>query len=117
MSQPPPAVAPRELTASVLGGGAAVSAACFGVALAAQVAGADGARGDPLDLAALLAGLGAFRPWAWASVGILAVIATPALGLVATATEYGSVSDRRTVLLALLVLGVLAASLVTALIS
>jgi hypothetical protein len=111
-----PTVAPGELTATVLSGGAAVGAACFAVALTAEVVGLDGARGDPLDPAALLAALAAFRPWAWASVGTLAVIATPAVGLLATSAEYASVSDRRTALLALVVLGVLAVSLVTALV-
>ena len=54
------------------------------------------------------------EPWAWAGLGTLAVVATPALGLTATAYEYASVSDRRTVLMALTVLGVLAVSLVIA---
>jgi len=108
-------VAPGRLTAGVLRGGAAISAVCFGVALAAGLAGVAGDGGDPTDLPALLAALAALRPWAWASLGILVVIATPAVGLLATAAEYASISDRRTALLAVLVLGVLTASLVAAL--
>lgn len=116
MSEPLP-VAPRRLTAAVLSGGAAISAACFAVALAAGLAGADGARGDPADLSALLGALAALRPWAWASLGILAVIATPALGLVVTAAEYASLPDRRTAVLALAVLAILGLSVVVALLA
>ncbi|CAN5584683.1 hypothetical protein BH24CHL9_BH24CHL9_03100 [soil metagenome] len=110
-------VAPRRLTAGVISGGAAIGAACFGVALAAGLAGVDGDGGDAADVPALLAALAALRPWAWASLGILAVIATPAVGLLVTAAEYASVSDRRTVVLAFAVLGILAASLVAALLT
>jgi uncharacterized membrane protein len=110
-------VAPRRLTAATLSGGAIISAVCFSVALLAGFAGADDARGDPTDVPELLAALVALRPWAWASLGILAVITTPAAGLLVTAAEYASVRDRRTVSLAVAVLGILAVSVVAALLT
>ena len=42
------------------------------------------------------------------------VIITPALGLLSTAWEYAGIADRRSVLLAMAVLGVLAVSVVVA---
>jgi len=103
-------VAPRRLTGSVLTAGVIVSAVCFLVAIAAEVAGNDLGLGDVTDVGALVEGLSSLEPWAWASLGTLAIVATPALGLLTTAYEYRSVADRRTTLLAMAVLGVLAFS-------
>ena len=50
---------------------------------------------------------------AW--LGVITLIATPALGLIATASEYAAVADRRTVLSSLGVLAILGLSLVVAL--
>lgn len=110
----PRAAAPWRLTSGVLSGGAALAAACFSIALLADFAGIDGTRGELTDVRLLAESLLALRPWAWAATGTIVVIGTPAVGLVATAAEFASVSDRRTVLLALLVLAVLAVSLVAA---
>ncbi len=91
-----------------------VAAACFAIAIAAEVAGIEPGSGEMTDIGAVLSGLPALTPWAWATVGSYAIVLTPVLGLVATAWEYASVSDRRTVLLAVAVLIVLTISAVVA---
>jgi uncharacterized membrane protein len=105
---------PSRATSAALTVGVIVSAVCFLVAGAADVLGHGGSRGEVRDLAALVAGVGDLQAWAWAALGTIAVIATPAVGLIVTATEYALASDRRTVASALAVLGVLAISLVAA---
>ncbi len=52
------------------------------------------------------------EPWGWATLGVVIVIVTPAVGLVATLLEY---RGRREAWLALGVLGILAVSLAVAL--
>ena len=111
-----PTPAPRRLTSGALTTGVVVSAACFLIAGAGELAGFDSGPGDMTDVAALFDGLITLRPWAWASLGTLVVVTTPAFGLVATAFEYASVSDRRTVFLALAVLAVLGVSVLLALV-
>ena len=106
--------APRRYTSAALTGGVIVAAVLFGVAVVAEILGAETGSGDMTDLSAVLEGLVAFTPWAWASAGAYAVLATPVIGLLVTAGEYWSVSDRRTVLLAAAVIAVLAASVVVA---
>ena len=117
MNTPPEVrqAAPRRFTSAALTIGVLVAASCFGVAVAAEVAGIDPGTGDMTDLAAVLDGLLALTPWAWATAGAYAIVLTPAAGLIATASEYASISDRRTVWLALAVLGVLALSTTIAL--
>jgi uncharacterized membrane protein len=102
--------APRRYTSAVLTGGVAAAAILFGVAVLAEVAGADPGAGEMTDLGAVVDGLFALTPWAWAAAGAYAVLATPVLGLVVTAWEYWSVGDRRVVALALAVMGVLGVS-------
>jgi hypothetical protein len=109
--------APSHWTRRSLGVGTAVSAACFVVALALDLAGRDGATGDPSDLAGLARSVAALEPWGWATLGTLAVILTPAVGLLATAVEYRRVADRRTALTAVVVLGVLGVSLLAGLLA
>lgn len=87
-----------------------MAAACFVVALGAEVVGVEQNAGDMTDIAAVVEGVAAFSPWAWAAVGTYVVVLTPALGLLVTAWEYAAVSDRRTVLLAIVVLAVLGVS-------
>jgi uncharacterized membrane protein len=87
-----------------------VSGVCFFVAGAAEILGFATQAGRLTDLAALADGLVSVDPWAWASLGTLVVVATPAIGLVTTAYEYAVVSDRHTVGLALAVLAILALS-------
>jgi uncharacterized membrane protein len=106
--------APRRLTSGTLTLGVVISAACFLMAGAAEVIDSDAIVGDMTDVTALIDGLFGFESWAWAGLGTLVVVVTPAVGLVVTAYEYASVSDRRTTLLALAVLVVLVVSAVIA---
>lgn len=102
-------------TRAVLRAGTIVSAAAFGIALALRVAGRPTGDGDAFDPGAVLAALLALDPWGWATFGVFAVIVTPVLAIAATGHEHRVAGDRRTALLALGVLGVLAVSLVAAL--
>lgn len=102
--------APRHLTSATISGGVVVSAACFLLAGAAEALGRTAQPGDMTDIGALLERSLSLDPWAWASLGTFAVILTPAIALLATAWEYRTISDRRTVLLALAVLAVLTVS-------
>ena len=106
--------APRRYTSAALTGGVLVAAFFFGVAVLAEIAGVEPGVGEMTDLRAVGEGLFALTPWAWATMGTYAVVLTPAVGLVVTAWEYATVSDRRTVALALAVLAVLAISAVVA---
>jgi uncharacterized membrane protein len=94
--------------------GAAFAGACFLVALGGEQLGVEGPAGEMTDVIAVLQGLPALSPWAWASLGTYAVLVTPVVGLAITAWEYAAVKDRRTVMLAAGVLTVLAISLVAA---
>jgi uncharacterized membrane protein len=107
--------APSRLTAMVLDAGSLVSAAFFLVGVVLETVGRTGGESDPLDPGAIVAAVSGLQAWGWSTLGVAALIATPALGLVATALEYRSF-ERRSSLLALLVLGVLAASLAVALV-
>jgi uncharacterized membrane protein len=109
---PLPAHAEGRYTSASLTGGVLVAAACFVVALVAEVAGVEPGAGDMTDPAAVLDGLVELSPWAWAALGTYAVVLTPALGLLVTAWEYAAASDRRAVQLALAVLVVLVVSAV-----
>ncbi len=86
----------------------------FALAMIMEILGAEPGDGQMTDLAAVLDGLVTLTPWAYATVGAYAVVATPVVGLIVTAAEYWSIDDRRTVLLASAVLAVLAASVVVA---
>jgi uncharacterized membrane protein len=101
---------------AVLTAGSLVSAALFLVAILLVAAGRPsgaGASGTTLDPASALAGLAALDPRAWASAGVLVLLAAPVLGLVTTAAELWR-PDRRFAFVALLVLLVLATSLAVA---
>ena len=112
--QPVREAAPRRLTSGSLTAGVAVAGVLFAVAMLLEVLGAEPGAGEMTDIAAVLEGLVALTPWAWATAGAYAVVATPVLGLLATAWEYWSVGDRRMVLLAAAVIAVLVASAVVA---
>ena len=116
MTTPEPAreSAPRRNTSATLTAGVVVAGVFFAVALILELGGNDPGSGEMTDIAAVLDGLVALTPWAWATAGAYAVLATPVLGLLVTAWEYWSVGDRRTVLLAVAVVAVLAASAVVA---
>lgn len=106
--------APRQYTSAVLTVGVTVAAVCFAIALVTELAGVEPGSGQMTDVGAISGGLLVMMPWAWATLGAYAVILTPILGLLATAWEYASIADRRTVLLAVTVLAILAASVVIA---
>lgn len=116
MTAPQPAreSAPRRNTSAALTAGVVVAGALFAVALLLELAGNEPGSGEMTDIAAVLDGLAALTPWAWATAGAYAVVTTPMLGLLVTAWEYWTVGDRRTVLLATAVLAVLATSAVVA---
>lgn len=109
-SQPVRLHAPRRFTSAALTTGVAVAAACFVVALVAEIVSGDPGRGEMADVAAVLEGLGSMSPWAWAAAGVYAVVLTPLVGLLVTAAEYASIGDRRVVALAIAVVAVLVAS-------
>lgn len=112
MNTPPEVrqAAPRRYTSAALTGGVLVAAFCFVLAVAAEVVGIDPGSGEMTDLAAVLDGLVSLTPWAWATAGAYAIVLTPVAGLLATAWEYSTISDRRSVWLAVAVIGVLAVS-------
>jgi uncharacterized membrane protein len=106
--------APRGKTSAAITSSVIVAGFCFAVALVLELMGTEPGEGQMTDIAAVLDGLVSFMPWAWATLGAYAVVTTPVVGLLVTATEYWSIDDRRTVLLALSVVGVLAVSAVVA---
>jgi uncharacterized membrane protein len=106
--------APRRATSATLTAGVATAAVFFAVAMILEIFGAEPGDGEMTDVAAVVEGLFALTPWAWATIGAYAVVATPVIGLVVSASEYWSVGDRRTVLLAVGVIAVLGASVVVA---
>ncbi len=106
--------APRRYTSATLTGGVALAGICFAVAMVAELLGADVGDGAMTDVGAVVQGLFALTPWAWATAGAYAIVITPVAGLLVTAAEYWRVDDRRTVLLAVAVLAVLTISAVVA---
>ena len=116
---PPPAgtrarpAVPSRATVAVLTAGSLLSAGLFLVAILLVAGGRPAGSGGALGPASAVAGLGTLDPRAWASAGVLVLIAAPVVALVTTAAEYWR-PDRRFALVALLVLLVLAASLAIA---
>jgi len=112
MSSPPTTrvSAPRRYTSAVLTVGVTASAVFFVIALLGDVAAIAYDAGSVTDVGAVISGLSALSPWAWATLGVYAIVATPAAGLLATVAEYASVSERRTALVALAVLAILTVS-------
>ena len=102
---------PSRLTSRVLTVGAIVSAACLAFALVLELLGRPRTPGDLLDVTSIASAMAELRPWGWATLGVLTVIATPPLGLLATALELRG----RQALLALAVLAILAVSVAIAL--
>jgi uncharacterized membrane protein len=107
--------APRRLTSAAMSLGVALSATCFVLAAVAELLGRERRDAAMTDIEALVEGLLALDPWALASLGTYVVILTPAVALLATAWEYAAIPDRRTVVLSLVVLAVLASSVLVAL--
>ena len=106
--------APRRFTSLALTAGVTVAGVLFVVAMVLEVLGVDPGAGEMTDIVAVIEGLFALTPWAWATAGAYAVVITPVIGLLVTAAEFRSVGDRRTVLLAVAVLAVLSTSVVVA---
>jgi uncharacterized membrane protein len=102
--------APRRYSSAVLTAGVVLASACFVLALALEVVRGEPGRGEMADIPAVLAGLLAFSPWAWAATGVYVVVATPVVGLLVTAGEFASIGDRRAVGLAISVIVVLVVS-------
>lgn len=102
--------APRRYTSAALTAGVVLASACFVLALALEVVRGESGSGEMVDIPAVLAGLLAFSPWAWATAGVYAVVATPVVGLLVTAGEFASIGDRRAVGLAISVIAVLVVS-------
>lgn len=103
-----PRAAGTRATSAALTIGSLVSAGCFLVAIALEVLGRPATAGDMLDMRAVIRSITAPEPWGWATLGVVIVIVTPAVGLLATVLEY---RGRREAWLALGVLGILAVSL------
>lgn len=111
----PARVASRRFTSATMTAGVLAGALCFAVAIAAELGGGSTSGGASMtDLTALLEGLRAVAPWAWASAGTYVLIVTPAVALIVSAVEYVRVGDRATAGLAVLVLVVLVASALVA---
>jgi uncharacterized membrane protein len=106
--------ASARLTTRILSAGSILSSLLFVASLV--LAAARGSEGSTRVLAvdAVVAGLPALDPVAWASAAILVLLATPVVGLVATVAEFRAV-ERRFSLVAGLVLCVIAVSFVIAL--
>ena len=105
---------PVHATSGVLYGGTLLSAAFFvsGFVLSLGSSGAQPA--DPRALDAVLRSALALEPWGLSMIGVLVLLATPAMGLLATAVETRR-GQPLTAALALLVLAILVGAAVAAL--
>ena len=75
-----------------------------------ELAGRPTDAGSLVDPAAITSGVLRLTSWGWASLGVWLIIATPAVALVTTATEYHAIGDRRAVWTTVAVLVVLASA-------
>lgn len=101
-------------TSRVLVGGTLLSVACLVVGLVLAIAGAGVESEDPRRLDLVLRSVLDFEAWGWSMLGVLVLLATPAVGLVASAIELRRLQPR-TAIVALIVLAVLVAAAVVAL--
>ena len=108
--------APRRYTSAALTGGVLLSGLCFVIAVLAEALGVESHPGDMTDVGFVIEGSRAMSPWAWATLGTYLVVLTPAVALMVTIAEYASISDRRTVVTAVTVFGILTFSAVVALV-
>lgn len=108
-----PRKAPSAATVRALTGGALLSASLFVAAAALAASGRPWSSGPVLGPVAAARGMLELDPAAWASAGILVLLASPVLGLLTTAAEYRRV-DIRYSALACLVLAILTGSLLLA---
>ena len=98
----------------MLTAGAVISAACFALGIVLRLLMPEAASRDPRELELVLQSASELQPWAWSTLGVMALLATPAAGLIATALEL-QVRQPRVALLALAVLGLLAVAALLAL--
>lgn len=101
-------------TSRVLTVGTLVAGACLLVGFVLSLLGADRTAGDPRRFDLLLRSLLELQPWSWSMLGVLVLIATPAVGLVATFFELRA-DQPRVALLALAVLAILGVAALLAL--
>lgn len=101
-------------TARVLSLGTLLSAALFLFGLVLNLLGREAVADPDRSLAIVLRSALALEPWGWSMLGVLALLATPVAGLIATAFELRQVQPRGA-LLALAVLGLLSVAAVLAL--
>lgn len=70
--------------------------------------------GPPLDLSTIVADLASLQPAGFLWVGLITVIATPIVRVIAAAVGFGLAGERRMVLIAVAIVGVIALSIATA---
>jgi Protein of unknown function (DUF1634) len=92
-----------------------VAVTCFAIAVVLDLAGRQGEPVPATDVAGVIGSVVDLGAWGWSWLGVFTLLATPALGLVATAWEYAAAADRRTAITALGVIGILGVSLAVAL--
>jgi hypothetical protein len=93
-------------TSAVLLGGTLLSAAFFVLGFVLSLGGSGAQPADPRALDAVLRSALALEPWGLSMVGVLALLATPAAGLLVTSLETRR-GQPLTAALALLVLAIL----------
>jgi len=101
MDRPPVGATSRALVAGTL-----LSAACFVFGLLLTLVGQGAEAQDPRRLDLVLHSAAQLQPWAWSTLGVIALLLTPPVGLVATALETRRIQPA-TSLLALAVLAIL----------
>ena len=99
-------------TVAILRAGSIIGGGIFVVGLALSGVRGNGA-GPAMAPATLLPGLIALQPRAWLSAATVALMVTPAAGLLATAFECAG-TDRRSMLIAVLLVTILATSIAIA---
>lgn len=101
MERPPVGATSRALVAGTL-----VSAACFVLGLLLTLVGQGAEAQDPRRLDLVLQAATQLQPWAWSTLGVIALLLTPPAGLAATAFETRR-TQPLTALLAVAVLAIL----------
>ena len=71
--------------------------------------------GPRLDVGSIVADIASLQPAGFLWLGLIAVIATPITRVIAAAIGFGLAGERRMVLVAIAILGVIAVSIATAL--
>ncbi|CAN5799661.1 hypothetical protein BH24CHL5_BH24CHL5_07840 [soil metagenome] len=116
MSQPAYSRAPRSATIAALIGGTSVSVACFALGFMLRLLVAEAGQPAQPGLVEVIAGALRLQGWAWSSLGVLAILVTPAVALVATGWELRR-AGRSSARLAVGVLAVLAVATLASLLT